>query len=300
MSKKAWMKDGKILVNASGLPYLCDDCPCVPPCDMRCDAIISGYTDGDLTISAGCSDSALPAWSGQFKHATWSRLQTEWWVNNCPDVSGYSISGKRLNVKVDNTRASQGEFYDYLTIACASTDKTVWQGRRNHNKGTIGEYTRTAGTDTTSALELVECDWGTLDPGDYRIKDYADDFTMTSYVANAEYKATWPGTFKARSTTNYSAFGVLLASPGYAGFKISGKALSPADGMGSAAGTFIQKAGSYWQLKIHAAAVRFGYWGWWSRVWEGCKTWVDGDPTGTYTRTDGSDTRSEVEIEACP
>ena len=274
--------------------------PSEPSCDMLCDAIISGYTDGDLAVSAGCGNSALPAWSGQLKHAGWSTYETAWLVSNCPDVSGYSISGKLL--KPSSTLMTMGEFYDYLTITCAAADATVWTGRRNHNRGSIGEYTRVSGTDDTSALTLAECDWGTLDGGDYRIKNYSDTLTMPNYVANAEYKATWPGTFKARSSTNYSAFGILLASPGYAGFKINGKALCPADGVGSASGTYIQKvAGSpdEWRMKIFVAAVRSGYYGWWSRVWEGTKLWVDGDPTGVYTRISGSDSTPTLEIEAC-
>jgi hypothetical protein len=156
-----WTKNGEssILVNASGLPYLCDDCPCEEPCDEQCDYRIKGYTDGDLAACSSCDDSEARAWPGVFKFHN-GFYRASWYVDNCPDISAFSVSGKLLN-GLETAQGHSSEHWYFLRIVCLQSsplvNHTIWHGKRASAGGRAGVYTRTSGCDTTSSLEIEAC-----------------------------------------------------------------------------------------------------------------------------------------------
>jgi hypothetical protein len=158
---KLWTKNGEssILVNASGLPYLCDDCPCEEPCDEQCDYRIKGYTDGDLANCSSCDDSEARAWPGVFKFHN-GAYRASWYVDNCPDISAFSVSGKLLS-DVQTSLWHSAEQRLYLSISCHQSspgvNHVIWRGEKTAAGGRAGVYTRTSGCDTTSSLEIEAC-----------------------------------------------------------------------------------------------------------------------------------------------
>lgn len=98
MANKAWLKDGKVLVNGDGHVILCEECPCEPPPVNTCnscsppipDTLYVSFTDVGGTFAAYNGKHTIAWVSG----CAWRKLLGTWGVIELMyDEGGHSYGG---------------------------------------------------------------------------------------------------------------------------------------------------------------------------------------------------------------
>jgi len=142
------------------------NCGCCCPCEL----MINGYSDGDLTGCSVCdaADAGQTVWDGKFgildpDDCSSATTGTKYNANHNLDCSGgtdnrpsnWQIDGKDVGFTVPFISYDGSNWVLSITCQAGGGGQDLWQGTKL-GTGPLGTYTRTAGCDTTSSLEIVE------------------------------------------------------------------------------------------------------------------------------------------------
>ena len=195
MALSFWLNDGKIVVDATGKPVVCETCPCDEDAPCICPEGLAAYyrlkdySDGDLSVGGDCSvcTDAIPsdAWFAQWGQPRWaytfpawdgtfylapSPFECWWFPSNSLSISGKIaswVSGTGSGTAL--LLWSDSSCYWELTIICYAVKwqypgwfsggggGTIWTGKKRIGVTPVGVYERTFGCDVTSTLEIEAC-----------------------------------------------------------------------------------------------------------------------------------------------
>jgi hypothetical protein len=167
----------------------CNQAPCACPCDSdewdaladsgtECHGLVQtynlvGYSDYDLDECADCVDNASTAWDGEFKV---SPTAIDWDSTGPPScvwmgypwysIGSRSISGKHFHnfdhheyYKSTRLWLNTAQCYWEMKIICDEYPGAwfdIWHGKKETGSTPVGTYSRIAGCDDTSTLEIEE------------------------------------------------------------------------------------------------------------------------------------------------
>ena len=171
---------GKVLLDA-GKVSLADACCCgepAAPCNCPCDATewaalvadgtpchglvaayrIKDYTDGDLSVGGTCAScdagGALSVWNGTFP-AKGADSRCRWLATLLEN--DLQTNGKKLGALTNILNVPTPVCLWRVQVYCFQapiTSYLMWEGTKSIGLSPVGIYTRTAGCDATSTLEI--------------------------------------------------------------------------------------------------------------------------------------------------